>query len=94
MDGLCCWRCGAATGERLPLRREARCACGADLHCCRQCAHHEPRWRQGCREPRAEDPRARDVANFCDWFKPVSGKAAAPAADGGARDALEELFKR
>jgi hypothetical protein len=93
---LACWKCGAVPAEKLPLRREARCACGADLHCCRQCLHFEPQWRQGCREPRAEEPRTRDGANFCDWFKPklglAPGAAAGPAS--GARDALADLFKK
>lgn len=87
-----CWKCGAALVEKLPLRREARCGCGADLHCCKLCVHFEPKWRQGCREPRAEEPRTRDGANFCDWFKPKPGAHGAdPAAP--ARDALADLFK-
>lgn len=93
--GLQCWKCGASlAAEPLPLRREARCACGADLHCCRLCVHHEPRWSSGCREPRAEDPRARDGANFCDWFKPANGRgpgAAGERADA-AKNALDALF--
>lgn len=91
-----CWKCGAPLVEKLPLRREARCACGADLHCCRLCVHFEPRWTRGCREQRAEDPRARDAPNFCDWFKPAPGRgpgAVAEATDG-ARDALAALFKK
>jgi hypothetical protein len=85
--------------EKLPLRREARCAgCGADLHCCRLCVHFEPRWTRGCRETRAEDPRARDVANFCDWFKPDPRRGAGALADAApkadAKDALAELFKK
>lgn len=90
---LVCWSCGTALTEKLPLRREARCACGADLHCCRLCTNFEAKWRQGCREPRAEEPRARDAANFCDWFKPKPGAfgGADPAAP--ARDALSDLFK-
>ena len=97
MEGLVCWRCGASlAAEKLPLRREARCAaCGADLHCCRLCVNHESRWTRGCREPRAEDPRARDAANFCDWFKPRTGAfAGQPAKDEAARSTLDELFKK
>jgi len=95
-DALVCWKCGASlAGEKLPLRREARCAgCGADLHCCRLCVHHEPRWTRGCRETRGEDPRARDVANFCDWFKLKPGAFAEAAPKAEAKDALAELFKK
>lgn len=93
---LVCWKCGGSlAAEKLPLRREARCAaCSADLHCCRLCVHHEPRWTRGCRETRAEDPRARDVANFCDWFKPRAGAHADAAPKADAKDALAELFKK
>lgn len=93
-NALVCWKCGAVLIEKLPLRREARCGCGADLYCCRMCVHHEPRWTRGCREQRAEDPRARDVANFCDWFKlkPGAHEAAAPKVE--ARNTLDELFKK
>lgn len=91
---MVCWKCGAALVEKLPLRREARCACGADLHCCRLCVHFEPRWSSGCREPRAEDPRTRDGANFCDWFKPRPGAFGGDAAGGRAKDALAELFRK
>ena len=93
---LVCWKCGASlAAEKLPLRREARCAgCDADLHCCRLCLHHEPRWTRGCREQRAEDPRARDVANFCDWFKLRTGAFGATAPDDGARTTLDSLFKK
>lgn len=97
-SGLVCWKCGASlAAEKLPLRREARCAgCGADLHCCRLCAHHEPRWTRGCRETRAEDPRSREVANFCDWFKPAPGRGpgAVVGATDGAKGALDALFKK
>ena len=92
-SALCCWKCGAVLTEKLPLRREARCACGADLHCCRLCTSFEPKWRQGCREPRAEEPRARDAANFCDWFKPKPGAFGGSDPDAPARDALSDLFK-
>lgn len=95
MTGLQCWKCGAAVTERLPLRREARCACGADLYCCRLCVNFAPQWTRGCHEPRAEDPRARDVANFCDWFKPKMDAFGGQAAkDAAAKDALAGLFKK
>ena len=91
--GLVCWKCGASlAAEKLPLRREARCACGADLHCCRLCLHHEPRWSSGCRETRAEDPRTRDGANFCDWFKPRPDAFAPATATTDAKRALDGLF--
>jgi hypothetical protein len=57
------------------------------------CVHHDPRWTNACREERAEVPRSKEAANFCDWFKPRPG-AFQPvgAATQAARDALAVLF--
>lgn len=95
MEGLVCWKCGAKVIERLPLARQAQCACGAALYCCRLCVHYQPAWTRGCYEPRAEDPRTRDGANFCDWFRPKANAFTAQASkDQSARDALADLFKK
>jgi len=92
---LVCWKCGAGLdGVPMPLSRYERCRrCGADLYVCRLCQFHEPRWSQGCREERAESVRARDSANFCDYFRPRPN-AYQPAADtaAAARAQLEALF--
>jgi len=56
--------------EPLPLSTYAECRpCRAQLHCCRQCQHYNPRLRVDCDEPRAESHSEREKANFCDWFK-------------------------
>ena len=74
-DGLVCWKCGAALdGLLLPLSRRAECeACHADLHVCRLCTYYDPRAISGCDEPRAEEVRDQERANFCDYFKPRPG---------------------
>lgn len=90
-----CWKCGASLEQvPLPLSRYARCpACAADLYVCRQCRHFDPRYHNACREERAEVPRERDHANFCDWFllnpDAYSGGGVVNAA---ARTELEALF--
>ena len=71
-EPLVCWKCGAAVeNEPLPLSRRAVCrACGAELHVCRMCVFYDPRITGACREERAEEVREKELANFCDWFKP------------------------
>lgn len=95
---LDCWNCGAPlAGLILPLSRHEYCAgCGEALHCCRQCAHHDPRTPGQCRESRAEPPTNKEAANFCDWLAPVpaagaAGRVARTPADE-ARARLEALF--
>lgn len=91
----------SACGRELVLRagqrvgfREA-CACGADLHVCRNCAHHDPSAYNECREPSAERVGDRERANRCDYFSPREGPAGASGSQGGAdRAALENLFKK
>jgi len=81
-----------ASGERIGFRDE--CAeCGADLHACRNCAHHDPSAYNECRESGSERVSDRERANRCDWFAP--GQA---SREGGARESalgdLEALFKK
>jgi hypothetical protein len=66
-----CWQCkSAVTDQPLPLSTYAECRdCRAQLHCCRQCQHFNPRLRVDCDEPRAESHSEREKSNFCDWFK-------------------------
>ena len=66
-----CWQCNSVvTDQPLPLSTYAECRqCRAQLHCCRQCQHFNPRLRADCDEPRAESHSEREKANFCDWFK-------------------------
>jgi len=91
-----CFACNATQalgpGGRVGFRDT--CACGADLHSCRNCAHHDPSAHNQCREPQAEWVADRERANRCDWFTPgdVQGGAIA-AAQEKARSALDTLFK-
>jgi hypothetical protein len=93
---LHCWKCDASLAEvPLPLSRYAQCpACEVDLYTCRLCTHYDPRWNNACREERAEAPREKARANFCDWFKPNPDAHTPPASDpnAAARSALDSLF--
>lgn len=91
-----CFACHAeiplAAGERVGFRDECP-GCGADVHACRNCAHHDPAAYNECREPSAERVSSRDRANRCDYFAPGAGVGGAAAA-GGARSDLDRLFKK
>ena len=71
VESWMCWQCGMAVNDQpLPLSTYAECRdCRAQLHCCRQCQHYNPRLRVDCDELRAESHSEREKANFCDWFK-------------------------
>jgi hypothetical protein len=89
-----CHRCGAPPPEARVGRRDV-CACGAWLHCCRNCDFYAPGLHHDCREPVAEAVVDKAHANFCDWFRPradAAPAAADPAA--GARAQLERLFRK
>jgi hypothetical protein len=92
-----CFACGAeralAAGERIGFRES--CGCGADLHVCRNCAHHDPAAYNECREPQAERVADRERANRCDWFAPGDAAGGARAAEQArSRDRLDSLFRK
>jgi len=95
-EPLSCWQCGASLeGVRQPFDRLAECpACAAELHVCRICAHYDPHAPQACREERAEPPRLKDRANFCDWLqpRPQAHRTADAAAESLAQAQLDALF--
>ena len=84
-----------AVGESVGFRAECE-GCGADLHVCLNCAHHDPTAYNDCRESSAERVHARDRANRCDYFRP--GTDELPGAEASGRDQalqdLEALFKK
>lgn len=92
-----CFACDApvalASGERVGFRDSCD-ACGADLHACRNCAHHDPDAYNQCREPNAERVLDPERGNRCDYFTPGSARGEGAAAKAGARQALEGLFKK
>jgi hypothetical protein len=92
-----CAACGRAialaSGERVGFRDECP-TCRADLHACRNCAHHDPGAYNECREPGAERVSDRARANRCDWFSPREGPARGLAGEADARARLEGLFKK
>ncbi len=92
-----CFQCNAenalAAGQRLGFRDECD-GCGADLHCCRNCAHHDPTAYNECRESSADRVSDRERANRCDWFQPGEGQGGTDDDRGAALSELEQLFKK
>lgn len=93
-----CHACGACGVPDDPVPREATCEkCGADLRCCRNCRHWDPRYNNECRETEAELVTDKTRRNFCEFFSwtavPFAG---APVKDKAAeaRAKLEALFKK
>jgi hypothetical protein len=93
-----CSACDAAIelapGERVGFRQTCG-GCGADLHSCRNCRHHDPGAHNQCREPGSDWVSDRERANHCEYFAPSDrggGQAARDAAT--ARSQLESLFKK
>ena len=93
-----CYHCGTplptlAPGARFG-RRDTCAGCHRDLHACVQCASFEPSART-CQEPSAELVRDREVANFCDWYRPGGRGSRVGQADAAARAraAADALFK-
>ena len=93
-----CPACGQGialgSGDRIGFRDTCD-SCGADLHACLGCAHHDVGAYNECRESSAERVLDRERANRCDYFTPGDGAAQA-AADraSGARAEVDRLFKK
>ena len=88
----CHTRVDLATGERIAFRDECT-HCGADLHACQNCTHHDPSAYNECREPSAERVRDRDRANRCDWFGPGDASGESDGQANALSD-LDALFRK
>jgi DNA-directed RNA polymerase subunit RPC12/RpoP len=93
-----CFKCSAdlklSPGERVG-RRDACPGCGADIHVCRNCVHHDRTAYNECREPQADRVLEKDRSNFCELFSLRSGAPGAAAADSKTYlKGLDDLFKK
>ena len=92
-----CWNCGNdLSDEPLPLSRQANCSkCFTELHCCRLCAHYDTNALDDClEEDRAEVPKNKEGANFCEYFSPQTGvfSAERTTTADAAKAKLNALF--
>ncbi len=93
-----CFSCNAenelAAGERVGFRDSCD-HCGADLHVCCNCLHHDPSAYNECRESSAERVSERERGNRCDYFSPGDREGGGPEqAQRTARAGLDSLFKK
>lgn len=67
-----CWKCGAdLKSVPRPFSRFAECPqCKTELHVCRMCRHHNPRYVGECDHEFADKVLEKEKANFCSHFKP------------------------
>ena len=83
-----------AAGERVGFRDTCD-RCGADLHACRSCQHHDPGAHNECREPNTEWVSDRERSNHCEYFAPSDrGGGEVAEAEAKARSRLNDLFKK
>ena len=92
-----CFACNAevrlAAGERIGFRDECD-GCGGDLHCCRNCTHHDPGAYNECREPSSERVSDRERGNSCDYFSPTEREGGSGDERQEALADLGSLFKK
>jgi hypothetical protein len=70
--------------------------CGAELHCCKQCAHFEPSTRFQCAKPIKERIAVKDKANQCELFSARvtvmrDAAPAPPVSPGGIPSPVKEV---
>lgn len=91
---LHCHACGNAIELIDKVKRADACEhCGADLHCCKNCNFYDPNVHSQCRESTTIYEPDKEKANFCTYFVPREGEAAAENKQA-AMSALDALFKK
>ncbi|HQL00815.1 MAG TPA: hypothetical protein PK090_08580 [Smithellaceae bacterium] len=92
---MICHACGKKVDAADRVGRREQCAfCGADLHCCRNCAFYEPGAYNDCRETQAERVVDKIRSNFCDYFRFGDSAATEGRRSVDTRNRLEDLFKK
>ena len=93
-----CHNCGKEIvieiGKKI-FRQDTCDDCGAYLRCCLNCELYDPvAWKE-CKEPQALRVNDKEIANFCEYFKPGEGKViGSKDRVNDARKKLDELFKK
>ncbi len=94
---LRCYFCGTELEVSGVVSRGEICPqCRRDVRCCCNCAFHDPRASNQCREPRSEAMRDRESGNFCDFFRCADRETQTrdQAAEQKAREEWERLFRK
>ncbi len=92
-----CSACNAevplAAGERIGFRDECS-RCGADIHTCKNCVHHDPSAYNECREPNSERVSDRERGNRCDYVSPSGREGGSDDDREQALSGLDALFRK
>ena len=90
MDRSFCWKCHASYHERVFFKSICD-SCGAYLHSCMGCQHHQIGKPNECSIPNTDQIRDRGGLNYCDDFKAISevSKEEGPSVE----DIAKRLFK-
>ncbi|RKH10265.1 hypothetical protein D7V97_14200 [Corallococcus sp. CA053C] len=75
-------------------RNDACPGCDEDLRSCRNCRHFDPSVAKACKEPFAEVPRDKDIANFCELFQLGEGGLHVKDSRDALLSAAESLFRK
>lgn len=96
-----CSQCSAVQHMTEPLEQDASCACGADLHTCRNCKNFDATTHWECREPQITGRvTPKDSRNSCAYFAPriirdlAADKVGRVETVSDARKAFDALFKK
>ena len=92
-----CHHCGEPwTISGNPGRGEVCMKCRADLRVCLNCASHDPRVAQQCRERRAAPVLEKHLGNFCESFDFIprtwAPTTVANPREAAARARMNQLF--
>jgi hypothetical protein len=93
---MLCHKCKKEIDVPKTVGRKDTCPmCQADLRCCRNCRHYDPKYYNQCRESQAERVIDKERANFCDYFKFKDNASEGTAKDDKdfTRKKLDDLFK-
>ena len=98
VDSFICWKCGASLEDvPLPLSRLSEClSCRTELYVCRQCRFYDPHKPESCAEERADPPKDKQRANFCEYFDPRENafQSTDNSAAEHAKQELDNLFSK
>lgn len=90
MDNSFCWKCHAPYHDKIFFKSLCD-SCGAYLHSCKGCRHHQVGKPNECNVPNTEMVRDREGLNYCEEFKGVSevNQEKGPSVE----DVAKRLFK-
>jgi hypothetical protein len=92
---LRCHRCQSEVSSKERIGRRDTCpGCGADLHCCLNCAFYDLHYANACREPNTDPVLDKEAGNFCEFFSFAQHQGQQQRAATDARAQLEALFKK